>query len=74
MASLEPPANTILQASRNRHTTTQLCLVALVALLTTLVILTHNPEYEKPAFIITKSTLCITLLLVYLLEAHWMYE
>lgn len=66
--------DTALSARQSRHTTTQLGLVALAALLTTLVLLTHDPEFEKPTYIIAKFTLCVALLVVYALEALWLYE
>ena len=52
----------------------QLCLVALLTLLISLIIFTHNAEFERPFFIITKVALCIGLLLAYALEGLWMYE
>jgi hypothetical protein len=70
----ETKSNQSLQDRQNRHSTTQLCLVALLALLISLIILTHNAEFEKPLFIVTKVTLCVGLLLAYALEGLWMYE
>jgi hypothetical protein len=55
----ETKPNQSLQDRQNRHSTTQLCLVALLTLLISLIILTHNSEFEKPLFIVTKVTLCV---------------
>lgn len=74
MSDPKLPTDTALLSRQSRHTTTQLGLVALAALLTTLVLLTHNPDFEKPTFIVAKFTLCVALLLVYVLEALWLYE
>lgn len=74
MPRLSDQLDTTLRARQNQHSTTQLCLVALTTVLISLVILTHNPEFEKPVFIIIKTALCLSLLVTYAIEGLRMYE
>jgi hypothetical protein len=72
MSPHQPP-NPTLRERQTRHLTTQLCLVALLTLLFCLIVLTHDSEFEKPGFILTKFALCFGLVLTYAAEGLWSY-
>jgi hypothetical protein len=62
-----------LRERQTRHLITQLCLVALLTLLFCLIVLTHNDEFERPGFVLTKFALCFGLVLTYAAEGLWSY-
>jgi hypothetical protein len=66
--STHQPQTPTLQERQTRHLITQLCLVALLSLLLSLIVWTHNDEFEKPGFVLTKFALCFGLILTYALE------
>lgn len=63
-----------LEARQRRHSNTQITLLALVAIFVFFILKTHDPEFEKPAYLLLKFCFGVGLLLTYGIEALWVYE